>query len=151
MWVFDEAFLEELAGKWDTWFCRPGGRCRDCYPGAPTVCRGNAAHLGSGCPMILPPPSFIFGQPILSWVAWSRGLGIGTQMAGRGGGSGIGCRATCPISFHYISKRLGCIVYETQCWQMYICCIYILTIYIFWIWIIWIWIWNLNVSRLVLQ
>ena len=30
--------------------CRPGGRCRDCYPGAPTLGRAIAAHLGFGCP-----------------------------------------------------------------------------------------------------
>ena len=30
--------------------CRPGGWCRDCYPGAPTVGRATAAHLGFGCP-----------------------------------------------------------------------------------------------------
>ena len=30
--------------------CRLGGRCRDCYPGAPTLGRATAAHLGIGCP-----------------------------------------------------------------------------------------------------
>ena len=30
--------------------CRPGGRCRDCYPGAPILGRATAAHLGFGCP-----------------------------------------------------------------------------------------------------
>ena len=103
MWVFDEAFLEEPAGKWTPGACRPGGRCQDCYPGALTLGRATAAYLGFGCPMILLPPSFIFGYPIPSWVTWSRGLVLGTMMAGRGGGSGIGCRATCPISFHCIS------------------------------------------------
>ena len=30
--------------------CRPSGRCRNCYPGAPTLGRATAAHLGFGCP-----------------------------------------------------------------------------------------------------
>ena len=72
-------------------------------PGAMTLGRATVAHLGFGWPMILLPPSFIFRYPILGWVAWSRGHGLGTMTAGRGGGSGIACRATCPISFHYIS------------------------------------------------
>ena len=30
--------------------CRPGGRCQDCYPGAPTLGRATVSHLGLGCP-----------------------------------------------------------------------------------------------------
>ena len=33
--------------------CRPGGWCRDYYPGALTLGRVTAAHLGIRCPRIL--------------------------------------------------------------------------------------------------
>ena len=128
--------------------CRPRGRWRDCYLGALTLGRATAVHLGFGCPMILLPPSFIFGYLILSWVSWSRGLGLGIMTAGRGGGSGIGCRATCPISFHFITFHNDwAVLYMGHNVDSSICCIYILTINIFWIWS-WICVYMFKVTSL---
>ena len=55
--------------------------------------------------------------------------GLGTMPAWRGSGSGNDCRATCPISFHFMTTELHCIWGKMM--TFFICCIYILTINIF--------------------
>ena len=74
-----------------------------------------------------PTSAFILGYPIIGWVTRSRrhygmpGWWLWKWLSG-----------DMPhlISFHYILRRLDYIVYKTQWWHLYICCIYTLAIFL---------------------
>ena len=106
--------------------CRPGGRCRDCYPGAPTLGRATAAHLGFGCPMILLLPKFHLraSDPQLGRVV------SGPRSQHHDGRPGRWFRDWLPddmphfIPFHFITIGLYCI------WDTMLTVVYMLYLYI---------------------